>query len=222
MRYRVPRNIVCTSFCSCAIGGMYIFSILLFLYSFSLSHTKHTNKHSFARTHTHTHKHTNTLYISIYISNSICFYFSFYHSYSLSLFLLLPFIFLSFIYVSPFCFSFFRRCVFVRFHFSHDFSIAVFRRFRFFFSPFFSFSLLLLLSLSFVITRTTNERFATNRLNSRQSIYYVILRFRSKDIHPVCVIYSFRENIACTFTFIPVHLCFVAASSIQTDPSPHK
>lgn len=199
----------------------------IFHFTFSLlflSLTHETHEQTLFRAHT-THKHTNTqthyiyLYISLTLSVSISLFiililflfFFFFHLFFYRSFTYLPSVFRFF--VAAFSYDFISRTIFRSLYFD---------AFVFFFFPFFSFSLLLLLSLSFVITRTTNERFATDRLNSRQSIYYVILRFRSKDIHPVCVIYSFRENIACTFTFIPVHLCFVAASSIQTDPSPHK
>lgn len=175
MRYRVPRNIVCTSFCSCAIGGMYIFSITFSLLFLSLTQT---HEQTLFRAHTYTHTHT--LYISIYISNSICFYFSFYHSYSLSLFLLLPFIFLSFIYVSPF-YSF-RRCVSYDFVSRTIFQSLYFDAFVLSFFFFFSFPfLLLLLSPPFLSLlhgqRTTNGPI-TDQTADKISI--VILRFRSK------------------------------------------
>lgn len=204
MRYRVPRNIVCTSFCSCAIGGMYIFSITFSLLFLSLTQT---HEQTLFRAHTYTHIHTHTLYISIYISNSICFYFSFYHSYSLSLFLLLPFIFLLFIYVSPF-YSF-RRCV------SYDFvSRTIFQSLyfdAFVLSFFFSFRFLFCYFCSpllFFRYYTDNER-RTDRLPIKQQTKYPSLYYVSAVKYPSSFrsirIYSFRENTACTCTH-PVHL----------------
>lgn len=173
MRYRVPRNIVCTSFCSCAIGGMYIFSILLFLYSFSLSHTKHTNKHSFARTqhiNTQTQTHYIYLYISLTLSVSISLFiililflfFFFFHLFFYRSFTYLPSVFRFF--VAAFSYDFISRTIFRSLYFD---------AFVFFFPLFFFFATFA--PLPFFRCYTDDERTFRNGPIKQQTKY--LLRY---------------------------------------------
>lgn len=170
MRYRVPRNIVCTSFCSCAIGGMYIFSI-----TFSLLFLSLTQTHEQTLFRAHTYKHTHTHYIYLYISLTL--------SVSISLFIILIlflfffffhlFFYRSFTYLPSIRFvAAFRTISFLARFFNRYISTLSFYRFFFLFVSFFA--TFALPSFSFVITRTTNDERTDYRSNSRQNIHRYI------------------------------------------------